>query len=488
MTTPLRLLVFLASLVLVLALVPAIRRELVPAPPEPAPIASADAGAFGTAAPLAAGIDQDSITASRRTAIVRAAERVAPSVVSVHVRTTQTVRPRTMFEEFFMGPGYSRQTQGLGSGFVLDRRGLVLTNEHVVRGGTEIIVTLADGRDFEAQMVGSDEVTDLALLRLTNPPADLPVAPLGTSGNLVIGEWVVAIGNPFGFLLSNSEPTVTAGVISGVGRNIIPSGGESRGYYLDMIQTDASINPGNSGGPLVNALGQVIGVNSSILSETGSNVGLGFAIPIDRARRIAEAILAEGRVRRVWVGLEVRPSDPNQFGRSQTIEIAAVAPGSPAQRAGVRSGDRILAVAGRPVHTPLDWEARLLDTRVGEPLEIAVASGGARRNVRIDTQDLPSFAAERIRAGTDFEFVTLSPAIRAERNLASEAGALIVGLSDAARAIGLTEGDVIVQLNRTPVRSAQDAASLLRRLSGTGYVRAIIERQGRLASVGFYIG
>jgi serine protease Do len=190
----------------------------------------------------------------------------------------------------------------------------------------------------------------------------------------------------------------------------------------------------------------------------------------------------------VWVGLEVRPSDPNRFGRSQTIEIAAVAPGSPAQRAGVRSGDRILSVAGRPVHTPLDWEARLLDTRVGEPLEIAVASGGARRNVRIDTQDLPSFAAERIRAGTDFEFVTLSPAIRAERNLASEAGALIVGLSDAARAIGLTEGDVIVQLNRTPVRSAQDAASLLRRLSGTGYVRAIIERQGRLASVGFYIG
>lgn len=248
-----------------------------------------------------------------------------------------------------------------------------------------------------------------------------------------------------------------------------------------MIQTDASINPGNSGGPLVNALGQVIGVNSSIISETGGSVGLGFAIPIDRASRIAESLLREGRVRRVWVGAEVSPSDPNQFGRSQNIELATVVPGSPADRAGLRVGQRIVAVDGRDVHTPLDWEARLLDTRVGEPLEVSVSDGDSRRTVRLSTQDLPSFAAERISAGI-FEFITLTPAIRAERNLASDEGAVIVSLSPEARSLGLREGDVIVQINRTPISSAEDAAGMLRR---PGMVRAFFERQGRYGSVWF---
>jgi S1-C subfamily serine protease len=190
----------------------------------------------------------------------------------------------------------------------------------------------------------------------------------------------------------------------------------------------------------------------------------------------------------VWVGVEVRPSNPNRFGRSQAVEVAAVAPGSPAERAGVRAGQIIASVAGRPVHTPLDWEARLLDTRVGESLEIAVAAGGDRRTVRLSTQDLPSLTAERIRAGSDFEFVSLTPAIRAERNLSSAEGALIVTLSDAARSLGLREGDLIIQINRTLITSAQDAATLLRRLAGSGPVRTIFERQGQVGSVSFYIG
>jgi serine protease Do len=432
---------------------------------------------------------QDTIADSRRTAIVRAAERVAPAVVSVNVLRRQTVQPRTFLEGFLVGPGVSREVQGLGSGFVIDARGYVLTNEHVVREATEIVVTTADGRDFQAEIVGTDEVTDLALLRLTDPqPTNLRVAPLGSSDDLVIGEWALAIGNPFGYLLSNNEPTVTAGVISGVGRNIIPAGDQARGYYLDMIQTDAAINEGNSGGALANAMGEVIGVNSSILSPTGGNIGLGFAIPIDRAKRIAEALMREGHVRRVWTGIEVEPSEPNRFGRSHRIQIASIVEESPGDRAGAEPGMIVEMVNGRPVGTPLDWEARLLDTRVGDALQITVSEGTARRALRVETQDLPSITAERVRALTDFEFVSLTPAIRAERSVASERGALIVELSDAARRIGLRVGDVVVQINRTPVTNAQEAAALLRRLAGQGAVRVFFERAGQYGSVSFYIG
>jgi serine protease Do len=389
----------------------------------------------------------------------------------------------------FIGPGMSREVPGLGSGFIIDASGLVLTNDHVVRGADEVVVTLVDGTDLTAEVVGTDEVTDLALLRVT-PPAGrtLPVAPLGSSEGLVIGEWAIAIGNPFGFVLANAEPTVTAGVISGVGRNIIPDAtGQERGFYLDMIQTDASINPGNSGGPLVNALGEVVGVNSSIISGSGGSVGLGFAIPIDRARRIAADLLENGAVRRAWAGLTLETADPDRFGRMRSVRIATVAPGSPAARAGLRPGDVIRSANGRRVVSPLDWEARILDTAVGSPVRVAIESNGSQRTLIIATQDVPSLTAERVRALSDLELVTITPAIRAERTLASERGALIVGLSDAARAIGLAEGDVIVQINRMPVANAEEAAALLRRLAG-GAVRMIFERRGQYGSVSFTIG
>ena len=430
----------------------------------------------------------DSIDTSRRTAIVRAAERVAPAVVSVNVLRRETVRPRTYFDNFFFGP-YSRESQGLGSGFVIDAAGHVITNEHVVRGANEIVVTLGDGRDFRAEIVGVDDVTDIALLRLIDPrPTNLPVAPMGSSANLVIGEWAIAIGNPFGNLLSNAEPTVTAGVISGVGRNIIPTGEGRGGYYLDMIQTDAAINPGNSGGALVNAVGEIIGVNSSIISESGGSVGLGFAIPIDRALRIADALRREGRVRRVWVGVEVRPSEPNSFGRSNRVEVASVVPGSPAQRAGLRVGAVVDAINGRSVRSPLDYEARLLDSRVGETLEMTILEGRDRRTVRLATQDLPSLTAERVSAVADFRFITVTPAIQAERGLASSEGALIDGLSNDALQLGLREGDVVLEINRSRVRNAQDAAAMLRRLANSGTaVRMAIERRGQLLSASFRI-
>jgi serine protease Do len=446
-------------------------------PPEPEPPQQAERDSA-----------QQSVQTTRRTAIVQAAERVAPAVVSVNVIRRETIQPRGLWESFFMPPGVSRDVPGLGSGFIIDGSGLVLTNEHVVRGAAELVVTLPDGRDFDADLIGSDDVTDLALLRLRSVTGSLPVAPLGTSANLIIGEWVVAIGNPFGFMLANAEATVTAGVISGVGRNIIPEGGRDGGWYLDMIQTDASINPGNSGGPLVNALGQVIGVNSSIISGSGGSVGLGFAIPIDRARRVAADLQRNGSVRRAWVGLEVIAHDANRWGRSRQVRVARVAPGSPAATAGVQPGMIITRAGGRSIASPLDWEARLLDTRMGETLELAVLHDGRQRSIRVGTEDLPSLTAERVRALDEIEFVTPTPAIRSERRLVNEHGALIVSAGEAAQQVGLRDGDLILQLNRTAIRTAAEAASVLRRLEGTRTtVRALIERQGQLITLSFNV-
>jgi serine protease Do len=442
---------------------------------------------FGAPAQTITGLRaaQDTIAASRRNAIVVASQRVAPSVVSVNVVRRSTAQPRTLFESMFFGERSSREA-GLGSGFIIRQDGLVLTNEHVVRNATEIVVTLPDGRDFAAQVVGVDEVSDLALLRLRDA-RQLPVAPLGHSQNLIIGEWAIAIGNPFGFSLSNAEPTVTAGVISGVGRNIIPNDNEGEGLYLDMIQTDASINPGNSGGPLVNAHGEVIGVNSSIISGSGGSIGLGFAIPIDRAQRIAADLLASGHVRRAWIGADVKASAPNTFGRSRFVEVEQVSEGSPAARGGLRVGMQILRVGGRPVYNPLDWQARIIDSRVGQPLEIVVNESGRQRTVRVTPLDVPSLAAERVSALRDhFELITVTPAIRSERRISSPRGALIVNLSVDARRLGLRQYDVIADINRVPVRSAEEAANIMRQLaSRQAPVRLGIERQGEYGIISF---
>jgi serine protease Do len=431
---------------------------------------------------------QDAVTASRRNAIVVAAERVSPAVVSVNVVRRERVVPRSIFEEMMLPPGAERETAGLGSGFIIHDSGLVITNEHVIRGADDVLVTLPDGREFDANVIGVDEVSDLAVLRIVFPDGGieaLPVAALGDSDGLMIGEWVIAIGNPLGFLLANTEPSVTAGVISAVGRNITPSS-DQRSYYLDMVQTDASINPGNSGGPLINALGEVIGVNSSILSTGGGSEGLGFAIPINRARRIVEDLLEDGRVRRAWVGAGV---EANQAAgrRAAEVRLAGVLPGSPAARAGLRDGMVVRNLGGKIVRTPLDWEAGLLAGRVGEPISIEVTDGSGARSFRVVPEDLPSVSADRIQALRDIELVTLTPAIRAERGLTSEQGALIVTLAEAARQTGLREGDVIVQINRSPIRTAEEAASALRQLAGRG-VAIYFERNGQLLGTSFRIG
>ena len=269
---------------------------------------------------------------SRTTAIVRAAERVAPAVVSISVIRTQRAQARTRYESLFMPPGGLRRSAGFGSGVIVRNDviartdGIVLTNDHVITGADQIRVTLPGGRDFDATVIGTDPVSDIAVLRIEGE--NLPFAPVGTVEGLLIGEWALAIGNPLGNYASDTKPTVTAGVISAVGRNIIPSSDDGS-FYFGMIQTDASINPGNSGGPLVNAAGEVIGINASIISRSGGSEGLGFAIPIDRAMRIADDLVRTGEVIRAWVGIDVEPLVADQWGRTHGVRISRVAEGSP---------------------------------------------------------------------------------------------------------------------------------------------------------------
>lgn len=422
------------------------------------------------------------VSEERSTALVRAAARVAPSVVTVNVIRQQRVQPRDLFESFFLPPGAVRRTPSLGSGFIIRQDGIILTNDHVVSGAERILVTLPDGRDLEAELVGTDELTDLAVLRVRGE--NLPVAPLGTSRGLLIGEWTLAIGNPFGNLISNAEPSVTTGVVSAVDRHIIPTGREG-GAYLGMIQTDASINPGNSGGPLVNALGEVIGVNSSIFTRSGGSEGLGFAIPIDRALRIADDLVRHGTVRRAWLGVNVEAVEADEFGRTRGVRASRVAPDGPAWRGGIREGGRLMAADGRRLMTPLDFEAILLDLRAGDPVELEVEG---RAPVRVVAEEIPSLRAERVTVLRDLQVITLTPAIRAERRLRSEQGALVVDVrGDLVRQLPLRPGDVIIAINNTPIREAGEVGQLLDRLRQARQpFRIYFERDGRLLDAGPY--
>jgi serine protease Do len=416
---------------------------------------------------------------SRSTAITAAVERVAPAVVTVQTQVVERV-PLDIFEQFFGGRSGERATAGIGSGFVARSDGIIVTNAHVVAGATRIVVMMRDGGSHAAEMIGVDEVNDLAVLRIR--AGNLPVAPLGNSDDLLLGEWAIAIGNPYGFILGNPEPSVTAGVISGVGRNLTarPEGASA---YFDMIQTDASINPGNSGGPLVNAAGEVVGVNSSIYSTTGGSIGLGFAIPINRVRRVVEDLLQHGAVRGAWVGIKVRvdPSaDPRGVGTSG-VAVELVTPGSPADRAGVRPGDLILEARGRPVRSPFDWEGRLLDLRVGDEMPVRLRRGRQDIDLRIAVGDLPEATMPKVEVFREMQLVTLSPAIRAERDIQAPRGAMVYSISDRlSESLGLRPGDVVVQINRSAITSADEAARALDYFGGRGPIAVFFERAGQV--------
>ena len=333
----------------------------------------------------------EEISHSRRNAIVRAAEKVGASVVSISVIQTRVYRSGPLslfrdpffdefFRDFFPPREYKRQIQSLGSGVIINREGYVLTNDHVVRDAEQIKVTLPDGREFDGEILGADPSLDLALLKIKGK--NLPYAVLGNSDDLIIGEWAIALGNPFGYLLEDTQPSVTVGVISALHRSIKPQRRRVQ-IFQDMIQTDAAINPGNSGGPLVNSDGEVIGINTFILTAGGGSEGIGFAIPTNDAKWMIDEILQHGKVRKVWIGIHVQKitsllAESMDLKKVEGFLVSHVDRKSPAGRAEIMPGDVIFKVNRKKMEDEKDWKRLLVEVKVGESIEIVGERDGKR--------------------------------------------------------------------------------------------------------------
>ena len=350
-----------------------------------------------TSRPAAAGTG--GLSASRQTAIVSAAQRVSPAVVSVSVIATRVVRSDPFggffrdefWDRFAPSIEQRRRVPALGSGVIVDARGLVVTNEHVVRDAEKITVTLSDGRQLPGRLLGSSPIYDLAVLRIEGDK--LPVAPLGDSDDLVVGEWAIAIGNPFGYLLDDQQPTVTAGVVSATRRDI-KSEATDTGVYKNMIQTDAAINPGNSGGPLVNGDGEVVGINTFIFTRGGGSLGIGFAIPINLTRKLVAEVEKYGRVRTAYPGMQIQEVTPEIAKRlgwedGGGVVVTRVEAGGPADKAGIRVRDRFRKVNGIDVRGIEDAQRGIYGLQVGDTLDVTVSRAGKDLRLRVVLGEVP---------------------------------------------------------------------------------------------------
>ena len=314
----------------------------------------------------------DKMYSSRKNAITNAAGIVEPAVVSVNVIKTQIVkRRRSFFFGFYDEVPYS--IQGIGSGVIFSVDGFILTNAHVVEGATEIKVILTDTRQFDAKIVGIDTTHDIAVIKIEGN--DLPFAKFGDSDNLIIGEWAIALGNPYGFLIKDSKPSVSVGVISAINRDFAEN--KDGKIYRHMVQTDAAINPGNSGGPLVNIYGEIIGINTFIFSESGGNIGIGFAIPVNAVKKSARELIEFGKIRSIWFGFKVQ--ELNQLIASHLelksldgVLVNYIQRKSPAAKAGLKEGDIIIEINDNTIKDTRDAELVVSDISVGDEIEIGI--------------------------------------------------------------------------------------------------------------------
>ena len=405
------------------------------------------------------------------------AESLAPSVVNISTESEEKeeLSPHRGMQdpfEFYGGPRRS-----LGSGFVFDDHGFIITNAHVVREASKIVVRLHDEREFEAEVIGADAKTDIAVIRIQGADNLVPVS-LGDSDSLKVGEWVLAIGNPFGL-----DHTLTAGIVSAKGRRI-----SRRNPYDDFIQTDAAINPGNSGGPLVNLAGQVVGINTAIFSGGGGgNIGIGFAIPVNMARDVVPQLKEEGHVTRGWLGVKVQEMDadiasslglPNAKGAL----VAEVFADSPAGKAGVEIGDVIVGFDGSEVAKSTDLPALVAGTPVGKTVDLELLRAGARKtlSVQVAKLDDDESSAPSSRAGSHGLAVQdLTPEIAAELGLGKDtAGVVVTSVtrgSSAAEA-GLMPGDIIESVGNKPVKDAGEFRARLDELEKNQAVLLLVRR------------
>jgi len=314
----------------------------------------------------------EEVYSSRRNAITNAAGIVEPAVVSVNVIKTQIVkRRRSFFFGFYDEVPYS--IQGIGSGVIFSSDGFILTNAHVVEGATEIKIILTDTRQFDAIVIGIDTSHDIAVIKIEGD--DLPFAKFGDSDDIIIGEWAIALGNPYGFLIKDSKPSVSVGVISAINRDFAEN--KDGKIYRHMVQTDAAINPGNSGGPLVNIYGEIIGINTFIFSESGGNIGIGFAIPVNTVKKSARELIEFGKIRQIWFGFKVQ--ELNQLIASHLelksldgVLVNYIQRKSPAEEAGLKEGDIIIKINRNVIKDTRDAELAVSDISVGDKIEISI--------------------------------------------------------------------------------------------------------------------
>ncbi len=419
----------------------------------------------------------------RETPVVRAVRKASPAVVNISTEIVTRGSPfgglNPFFEEFFRDffgdlPGIERHTRSLGSGVIIRPDGTILTNEHVIANATRITVTRVTGEEYEARVVGADSQTDLAVLKV-EAPGPLPYLEMGRSGDLMIGETVIAIGNPFGL-----SHTVTTGVVSALNRTI--RGANDR-VYTDFIQTDASINPGNSGGPLLNILGELVGINTAIYQKAE---GIGFAIPIDKAKRIVENLITYGKVHRAWLGVHVQDLTPDlarYFGVGSGVVVTRVFAGSPADDAGIRRGDVLVALDGRRIDDRETFFERLAGYTAGSRMRLRLARKGETLEVEVVAREIPdeyiAYLSEQW-IGVRVEENSRRMAYR--YRLLTDRGMVVVEVrarSAAARA-GIQPGDVIRQVNDRPVDSAEDYREALLAASQRETVVLVVQR-GRVA-------
>ena len=417
---------------------------------------------------------------------VKLTKELKPAVVNISTSKTADAhssmmnqfdsRHRDFFEEFFENFFQGREIpqhkqKSLGSGFIISADGYILTNDHVVDDADEITVQLAGGKTYPAVIKGIDQKLDLALLKIDSDET-LPTVKLGNSEQLEIGEWVMAIGNPFGL-----EQTVTVGIVSAKGRVI------GAGPYDNFIQTDASINPGNSGGPLFNTRGEVVGINTAIVA---GGQGIGFAIPINAAKNILPQLKETGHVTRGWLGVTIQHVSEelaDSFGleSAEGALVSSVAAGSPADQAGLKRGDIILSLNDQHIASMTDLPRLLADIPVGETAKVTVFRDGKERDFNVQVGELEDTVQAKKTSNNDslgLSVMEISPELRRRLNIQAEQGVVITAVTPASPAAesGLRPGDVIVEFNNQQITSTQDLTAALKQSDQNTIQRLLIQR------------
>lgn len=417
------------------------------------------------------------------------AEKVKPAVVNISTTTTVTI-PGSPFRHFFgpedeglfgdffrhfFGdmPDRKMKQSSLGSGIIIDKDGYIITNNHVVEGADEIKVKLADGREFKAKVTGRDPKTDLALIKISSVFKNLPVLTLGDSDRIRVGEWVLAIGNPFGL-----EHTVTQGIISASGRVI------GAGPYDNFLQTDAPINPGNSGGPLVNMKGEVIGISTAIIA---SGQGIGFAIPSNMAKSIISQLKEKGKVARGWIGVSVQnvtPEIARAFGLKDTkgALVGDVVQGGPADSAGIKRGDIIVAFDGKSIKSVHDLSRTVAETRSGRTAPVTVSRSGKSIELKVTLTEMTgeklSLQRGETADGLGITVAGISPRLAEKFRIKDKTGVIVTAVSPDGHAAeaGIRQGDIIKEVNHRRILNIKDYDDAMRKIESGSHILLLVKR------------